>query len=126
VSVILPYTASRAQEAIDLYNQSENSMLDWQAALTYDIMAVDDEGLWVHQKFGYSVPRRNGKSEMALARCVWGLANGERILYTAHRTSTAHAIWDRLARLCPKVGVNITSSFKAFGKEHLYTEDSTI
>jgi phage terminase large subunit-like protein len=101
-------------------------MLDWQAALTYDIMAVDDEGLWVHQKFGYSVPRRNGKSEMALARCVWGLANGERILYTAHRTSTAHAIWDRLARLCPKVGVNITSSFKAFGKEHLYTEDSTI
>ena len=126
VSVILPYTASRAQEAIDLYNQSENNMLDWQAALTFDIMAVDEEGLWVHQKFGYSVPRRNGKSEMALARCVWGLANGERILYTAHRTSTAHAIWDRLARLCPKVGVNITSSFKAFGKEHLYTEDSAI
>ena len=35
------------------------------------------------------VPRRNGKSEMALARCIWGLKNGERILYTAHRASTA-------------------------------------
>lgn len=126
VSVTLPYTNSKGQEAIDLYNQSDKKMLPWQESRTYDIMAVDDEGLWVHQKYGYSVPRRNGKSEMALARCVWGLKNGERILYTAHRTQTAHAIWDRLQRLCPKVGINITSSFKAFGKEHLYTDDSAI
>ena len=126
VSVILPYEKTRGQEAVDLYNVSEKSMLEWQEALMFDIMAVDDDGLWVHQKFGYSVPRRNGKSEMALARCIWGLANGERILYTAHRANTAHAIWDRLARLCPKVGIEITSSFKAFGKEHLYTEDSAV
>ena len=64
--------------------------------------------------------------QMALARCVWGLKNGERILYTAHRASTAHSIWDRLGRLCAKCDINITSSFRAFGKEHLYTEDSAI
>lgn len=126
VSVILPYKDTKGPEAIALYNKSEKDALEWQTALTYDIMAVNDDGLWIHQKFGYSVPRRNGKSEMALARCIWGLKNGERILYTAHRASTAHSIWDRLGRLCAKCDIKITSSFRAFGKEHLYTDDSAI
>ena len=126
VSVILPYKDTKGPEAITLYNKSEKDALEWQAALTYDIMAVNDDGLWIHQKFGYSVPRRNGKSEMALARCVWGLKHGERILYTAHRASTAHSIWERLSRLCAKCDIKITSSFRAFGKEHLYTENSAI
>ena len=126
VSVILPYKDTKGPEAIALYNKSEKDALEWQAALTYDIMAVNDDGLWIHQKFGYSVPRRNGKSEMALARCIWGLKHGERILYTAHRASTAHSIWERLSRLCAKCDIKITSSFRAFGKEHLYTEDSAI
>ena len=121
VSVVLPYHDTRGAEAIELYNQSEKDALEWQEALTYDIMAVDDDGLWIHQKFGYSVPRRNGKSEMALARCIWGLKHGERILYTAHRASTAHSIWERLSRLCAKCDISIDSSFRAFGKEHLYT-----
>ena len=122
VSVILPYRDTKGPEAIELYDTSEKDMLEWQTALTYDIMAVDDDGLWIHQKFGYSVPRRNGKSEMALARCIWGLKHGERILYTAHRASTAHSIWERLSRLCVKCGVHIESSFRAFGKEHLYAD----
>lgn len=120
VSVILPYADTKGAEAITLYNASENSMLEWQEALTYDLMAVNEEGFWAHQKFGYSVPRRNGKSEMALARCIWGLKNGERILYTAHRASTSHSIWERLSRLCVKTDVEVVSSFRAFGKEHLY------
>ncbi len=126
VSVILPYHETKGPEAIELYNKSEKDALEWQVALTYDIMAVDDDGLWVHQKFGYSVPRRNGKSEMALARCIWGLKNNERILYTAHRASTAHSIWERLSRLCAKCDINIESSFRAFGKEHLYCENDGI
>lgn len=126
VSVVLPYHDTRGAEAIELYNKSEKDALEWQEALTYDIMAVDDDGLWIHQKFGYSVPRRNGKSEMALARCIWGLKHGERILYTAHRASTAHSIWERLSRLCAKCDISIDSSFRAFGKEHLYTTDDGV
>lgn len=126
VSVILPYTETKGPEAVELYNISENNILPWQEALTYDIMAVDGDGLWIHQKFGYSVPRRNGKSEMALARCIWGLKNGERILYTAHRASTAHSIWERLSRLCAKCSILIDSSFRAFGKEHLYCANGGI
>lgn len=124
VSVVLPYTDTAGAEAVALYNSTERSVLEWQELLLYDIMAKDPEGLWVHQKYGVSVPRRNGKSELVLVRCLYGLKNGEKILYTAHRTTTAHSIWERLGRLCEKAGVNISSSFKAFGKEHLYTRNA--
>lgn len=126
VSVILPYTDTKGQEAVDLYNATERTALEWQVALDYDIMAVNDEGLWVHQKFGYAVPRRNGKSENILMRCLWGLKHGERILYTAHRASTSHAVWERLGRLCEKADIVVKSSFRAFGKEHLYCEGDAV
>lgn len=92
-SVILPYSDTKGQEAINLYAETGNELLEWQQLLESDIMAVNAEGLWIHQKYGYSVPRRNGKSENVLARCLWGLKNAERILYTAHRTTTSHAVW---------------------------------
>lgn len=122
VSVILPYTETKGNEAVGLYNATERTVMPWQEALCYDIMAVNDEGLWIHQKFGYAIPRRNGKSENALMRCLWGLKNGERILYTAHRANTGHAVWERLSRLCPKAGITVLSSMRAFGREHLYTD----
>lgn len=126
VSVILPYSDTKGPEAIELYNATEKTALEWQEALCYDIMAVNDEGLWIHQKFGYAVPRRNGKSENILMRCLWGLKNGERILYTAHRATTSHAVWERLGRLCEKSNISVLSSFRAFGKEHLYCENDAV
>ena len=121
VSVVLPYSDTAAPEAVELYNKTEREVLNWQVLLLYDIMALDNEKLWTHQSFGISVPRRNGKSELVLCRCLWGLKHGEKILYTAHRATTAHAIYERLESLCEKADIEITSSFKAFGKEHLYT-----
>lgn len=126
VSVILPYEDTKGPEAVELYNATERTALEWQVALNYDIMAVNEEGYWTHQKFGYSVPRRNGKSEDVLMRCLWGLKNGERILYTAHRASTSHAVWERLGRLCEKADIVVESSFRAFGKEHLYCEGDAV
>ena len=125
-SVVLPYTDTKGPEAISLYNATERTAIEWQEALCYDIMAVNEDGLWVHQIFGYSIPRRNGKSENVLMRCLWGLKNGERILYTAHRATTSHSVWERLERMCKKASINIESSFRAFGKEHLYCEGDGI
>lgn len=126
VSVILPYEDTKGPEAVGLYNATGKTALEWQEALCYDIMAVGPEGYWTHQKFGYSVPRRNGKSEDMLIRCMWGLKNGERILYTAHRASTSHAVWERLSRLCEKADISVESTFRAFGKEHLYCEGDAV
>lgn len=122
VSVVIPYNETRGAEAVEIYDRTEHNTLEWQVALLYDLMAINDEGLWTHQKFGYSVPRRNGKSEIALIRCLWGLKTGEKILYTAHRATTSHSIWERLERLCAKADITITSSIKAIGKEHLYAD----
>lgn len=127
VSVIQNYTKTRGQEAVDLYATTDRQMYPWQSAIVYDVMAVDDENLWLHQKFGFAVSRRNGKTEVAVARCLWGLKQGEKILYTAHRTSTAHSIWERLRRLCEKSDdVEIESSYRALGKEHLYIDNGGI
>ncbi len=121
-AVVIPYSETLGQEAADIYADTGNELLEWQQLLQCDIMAVNDEGLWIHQKYGYSVSRRNGKSECVLARCLWGLKHGERILYTAHRTTTSHAVWARIERMCGKAKINIDSSYKAQGKEHLYTD----
>lgn len=68
-----PYTESIGTEAVDLYNRSDRTAQDWQALMVEDIMAVDDDGLWIHMKCGWSIPRRNGKSEILIMRVLWDL-----------------------------------------------------
>lgn len=103
-SVVLPYFATKGQEAIDLYNQSGRTAQEWQELLLSDILAVNDDGLWVHTKFGYSVPRRNGKNEIVAIREMYGLIHGERILHTAHRTTTSSSASKRLANILNGMG----------------------
>lgn len=122
-AVVIPYASTKGDEAVRLYKAAGRDAYPWQEQLIRDIMAVDEEGQWVHQKFGYSVPRRNGKSEDVIVRCIYALAEGKRVIYTAHRATTSHAIWERMDRLVPAAGLTVTSSFKAFGKEHIYTEN---
>ncbi|MEF9915998.1 MAG: hypothetical protein RSD97_02460 [Lachnospiraceae bacterium] len=122
-SVILPYELTRGQESIDIYNSTGRTAQEWQELLTYDILAVNNEGLWVHTKFGYSVPCRNGKNEIVIMRELYGIMQGERILHTAHRTTTSHAAWERLCILLDKANIKY-KSIKATGREAIYVKDS--
>ena len=117
---VIPYSKTYGTEAIDLYNTTGSTAMEWQQLQVCDIMAVNEDNLWTHSKYGYEVSRRNGKSEIAIIRALWGLKNSERILYTAHRTDTAHAVWERLLDLAEKAGLGVESSFRAYGKEHIY------
>ena len=120
ISVVLPYEKSYGDEAVQLYNMSGNVCQEWQALMLNDIMAVNDDGLWVHTKVGYSVPRRNGKTEILTQREMWGLvANGEHILHTAHLTDTAHIAWERLKNRLEALGIKLKGSYKAYGKERI-------
>ena len=103
-SVVLPYYITKGQEAIDLYNMSGRTAQEWQELLLSDILSVNDDGLWVHTKFGYSIPRRNGKNEIAAIRELYGLINGEKILHTAHRTTTSSSASKRLASILNGIG----------------------
>lgn len=57
-SLVLPYEKTKGIEAVEL----GRTALEWQELLCFDIMATNEEGLWIHQKFGYSVSRRNEKN----------------------------------------------------------------
>ena len=95
VSVVLPYEETRGGEAVLLYNQSSKKALEWQELMMYDIMAVNPNSTWRHMKFGWSVPRQNGKSELLIMRAIWGLLHDERVLYTAHVVNTSHSAWEK-------------------------------
>lgn len=111
-SVVLPYTATQGQEAVDLYNSTGRTAQEWQELLIYDILAVNDDGLWVHTKYGYSVSRRNGKNEVVVIREMYGLISGEKILHTAHRTTTSAAASKRLAAMLSAAGYTEVSRVK--------------
>lgn len=131
-SVVLPYYETKGQEAIDLYNSTGRTAQEWQELMLSDILAVNEDGLWMHTKFGYSVPRRNGKNEIVAIRELFGLINGEKILHTAHRTTTSSSASKRLAALLngagyievprPKNGKKYEKSYtfsKQFGLERI-------
>lgn len=124
-SIILPYTETRGQEAIDLYNSSGRTAQEWQELLVYDILAVNEDGLWVHTRFGEEVPRRNGKNEIIVIREMWGLTHGERILHTAHRTTTSTAASRRLVERLVAAGYEEVERVKRgqkYGKHFTYAK----
>lgn len=104
LAVVLDYEETYGQEAIDLYNQTGRTCQPWQEEQLNNILAVNDDGLWTHTKYGYSVPRRNGKNEIVAMRELYGMIKGERILHTAHRTTTSHSASVRLTQLLDSLG----------------------
>lgn len=118
-AVILPYEETKGNEAIELYNKTNRTAQEWQEQLIYDMMARNEEGLWVHTKFGYSVPRRNGKNEVVIMRELWGVTTGERVLHTAHRTSTSHAAWERTCKLLAQAGYVEGTDYKTLKQQGL-------
>ena len=46
-AVVLPYSNTKGNEAVELYNSSGRTAQEWQEQLVYDIMALDDDGMWL-------------------------------------------------------------------------------
>ena len=121
-SLVLPYDRTHGQEAVELYNSTGRTAQEWQELLLCDMMAENNEELWTHTKFGYSVPRRNGKNEIVAMRELWGLRHGECIMHTAHRTPTSHSAWERLCDLLARTGLKEGEDYKTlkqFGLESI-------
>lgn len=113
-SVVLPYKQTYGAEAIELYNTTRKTAQPWQELLIYDILAYrEEDDLWTHTKYGYAVPRRNGKNEIVAIRELYGLVRlGERIIHTAHRTTTSHSAWERLCDLLAETGLTEGEDYK--------------
>ena len=115
-SLVLPYEETLGEEAIKLYEKTKRKAQEWQKLLIYDIMGRNSDQLWTHSRFGYAVPRRNGKNEIVVIREMWGLTHGEKILHTAHRTTTSRSSWERLKELLDDAGIEHKDS-GALGQE---------
>lgn len=111
-SVILPYSKTKGGEAIAKYNETGRTAQEWQEVLVYDMLAENDDDLWTHTKFGYSLPRRNGKNEVVAIRELYGLESGEQMLHTAHRTKTSRMAWERLKKLLNDLGYSEPDDYK--------------
>src|SRR5690625_4332132 len=121
-SLILPYKKSLGDEAVALYEKSGRTAFDWQRFIVNAILAKNDDGLWTHMQFGYAVPRQNGKNEIIAIRELKGLEDGERILHTAHRTTTSAAAFNRLLAILEEMGYEEDEDYtkiKATGREQI-------
>lgn len=124
-SVVLPYTDTLGERAIGLYRDTSRQPQPWQEALIYDIRAVNDEGLFAHMKFGYEVPRRNGKGEIISIVELDDLFDGRKCLHTAHRTTTSSSASLRLANMLKDMGyeeVQRISRDKTYTKAYTYSK----
>ena len=120
--IALPYSQTDGQLAVDLYELTGQEAMQWQKSLTKDILAKNEDGLWTHTRFGYEVPRQNGKGEILAIRELYGLASSERVLHTAHLVQTAHKAYERLCAILDKLGIEYRS-IKAKGQELIEIPD---
>lgn len=122
ISYVLPYEKTDGETAVDLYELTGRTALPWQQGIIYDILAKNEDGKWTHTTFAFSVPRQNGKGEILIMRELYGLAIGERIMHTAHLTSTSHKAWERLCDILDMLDIPYRS-IKAKGQEIIELTD---
>lgn len=60
-SICLPYKKSLYKDVQSAYEQSGHKVFKWQVNLLKSLMAINKDGLYTHTRFGYAIPRRNGK-----------------------------------------------------------------
>ncbi len=118
-SVVIPYTETLGERAIELYRRTGRDPQPWQEALIYDIRAIDEDDLFVHSKFGYEVPRRNGKGEIITIIELDDLFAGRSVLHTAHRTTTSSSAALRLATLLKDMGYQ---EIQRVSRDEVYTQ----
>lgn len=111
-SVVLPYTNTLGDRAIESYRETGKEPQPWQEALVYDIRAADSDGFFLHSKFGYQVPRRNGKGEILTIVELDDLKAGRKVLHTAHRATTSSSAALRLATLLKDSGYTEANRLK--------------
>lgn len=89
-----------AEKAIELARRVGAASMPWQKRALSAILSTTAEGRWTHPDCCLLIPRQNGKSEVLIYRCLYGLFKlGETILYTAQRWKTARDAWKRTMSL---------------------------
>lgn len=104
VWVTLPYEKTEGEAVVEAYESTGQHVMEWQKKQIDAILAVDEDGKYVHRRYGLSISRRNGKTEVFIMREIYALQKGERVLHTAHQTATSSDASRRLAEALTLMG----------------------
>lgn len=97
---ILEGSIELGEKAIELARRAGTKSMPWQVRAQHAILSTAPDGTWTHPDCCLIVPRQNGKSEILILRCLFGLFKlGERIVYTAQRWRTAEDAYKRLLEI---------------------------
>ena len=91
---------THGEKAVELGRRAGSIAMPWQVKAQHAILSTTQFGRWVHSTCCLIVPRQNGKSEILIQRCLYGLFKlDETIIYTAQRWKTARDGWKRMMAL---------------------------
>lgn len=95
----------------------ERPLFGWQWDCERKILATREDGLWAHPDVCLIIPRQNGKTQLVVARILYGLFYlGEKIVYTAQKWLTVEDVYDRLVAIIdarPSLRRRLDSSTKS-------------
>ena len=87
----------KAELLFDLLDEYGTPLHEWQKLVLRRWLAEDDDGKFVNLDCGLSVPRQNGKTEIIVARIIYGIIFGRRIgLFTAQKQKTVDVVKKRV------------------------------
>lgn len=87
----------RAELLFDLLKEYGTNLLEWQKLVLRRWLAEDDDGNFANLDCGLAVPRQNGKTEVIVARIIYGIIFRQAIgLFTAQQQDTADIVKKRV------------------------------
>ncbi len=97
IDTSLTGNTERAELLFELLEEYGNTLLPWQQYVLKAWLAEDDDRNLINMDCGLSVPRQNGKSELLVARIIYGVIfRKSTILYTAQLQDTCDTIKKRV------------------------------
>ncbi len=92
-----PGNTDKAELLFELLDEYGTKLLPWQRLVLRRWLAEDDKGNFVNLRCGLSVPRQNGKTEIIVARIIYGIIFRKAIgLFTAQQQQTADVVKRRI------------------------------
>ena len=87
----------KAELLFELLDEYGTKLLPWQRHVLRRWLAEDEKGNFVNLRCGLSVPRQNGKTEIIVARIIYGIIFRKAIgLFTAQQQQTADVVKRRI------------------------------
>lgn len=97
IDIYTPGDTGKAELLFKLLDEYGTKLHPWQKHTLRRWLAEDEDGEFVNLDCGLSVPRQNGKTELIVARIIYGIIFGGRIgLFTAQKQKTVDVVKKRV------------------------------